>query len=239
MPDQKLTGKIDLKNRFPNLDKALAKRSVLVCVILPIASGCSIHLDTAGPAQVPVSASNTIHTVTPEDIEVYKAFLKQLDRSPSQRNGTSNFTVNLVGDKKDHLNLVNTTADARYIGPIERFTILNNTVKGYGPRDDKFNDLRKSLIERNTKSVGIPKFTSVLPMTFVQSHPLGYMFPPCTIHFSLPVYTKDHTLAMVYFFSEGDNLEDPGAIYVMRKHSTAWFVDDFEWTASSTIVRCG
>jgi len=239
MPDQKLTGKIDLKNRFPNLDKALAKRSVLVCAILPIISGCSIHLDTAGPAQVPVSASNTMHTVTTEDIEVYKAFLKQLDRSPSQYTGTSNFTVNLVGDKKDQLKLVNATADAHYIGPIERFTTRNNTLKRDGPYNDEFNNLRQSLMERNAKSVAVPRFTSVLPMTFVQSHSLGYMFPPCTIHFSLPVYTKDHTLAMVYFFSEGDNLEDPGAIYIMRKHGTAWFVDDFEWTASSTIVRCG
>ena len=120
--------------------------TVLAWVILPIASGCSIHLDTAGPAQVPVSTLNTIHTITTEDIEIYKAFLKQLDRSPSQYTGTSHFTVNLAGDKKDQLKLVNATADARYIGPIERFTILNNTLKGYGPRNDKFNDLRQSLM---------------------------------------------------------------------------------------------
>jgi len=223
-------------------DKTMTKTrskvtAFLLCAMLIVCY--AIYLVSSQPVQIRISPSNNIHSVTADDIEVYKSFLAQLNKDRSYKDNkdiTAHILDNdiktwiLAGDKTP-IRLVNTTATAKDIGPLDRFKEEHGTQ----PRNDKFNSLRKSLMERNATSVSIPKFASALRVTFAPPSRFGLddhqdEWDNCDIHFSLPVYTADHSLAMVYFYSEAGTSLDQGEIYIMRRRDKSWFVDTAEVT---------
>jgi len=59
----------------------------------------------------------------------------------------------------------------------------------------------------------------------------------CDLHFSLPVYNADQTVAMVFFYSEEATTLDPGTIYILVKKGSSWIVDRQEFTGGSFIIQ--
>jgi len=205
----------------------------------------------------PVSSLNANHAVIDEDIQVYQAFLAQANAdheleqafsksgpgpSSISRADLNRKKIMLAGENYNTtvFRLVSDTVTSNKIGPLSKY--LHYTHGGQKQDHDRYDSLRESLMDRNSTSVQIPQFTSPLPVTFspVNYHrnntKIGDMFS-CDLHFSLPVYNADQTVAMVFFYSEEATTLDPGTIYILVKKGSSWIVDRQEFTGGSFIIQ--
>lgn len=193
-------------------------------------------------AQVVPSPQNSVHAVTSEDIGLYRAFLTQVKIDRSLTDYDPRIKTVLMGDRRTApLVCVNSTVSADNIGPLSRFATHDRRSLDPIPYNDKFNLLRASLLARNKVSVTIPGFKTPMPVTFAPPSRFGSdehlkEWSNCDMHFSLPAYSADSTLAFLYFYSESDSLVEGGSLYVMRRHGAAWSLDDEEPTLSVTEV---
>jgi len=184
----------------------------LVAVIL-ISVGCK---DLQRPAQLVPSSSNSTRKVTPEDIGLYKAFLDPIGVDP-------NPPVMSLTNTTTPIKFVNTTVSSEEIGSLSRFRTYNKQLHQDAPYDDKFNLLREALLERNKASVAIPRIKSKFPVTFgIDEH--GPLVKDCNIHFSLPVYDIEHSVALVYFYSNYRGIRNQGDICILRKNGLSWTI---------------
>lgn len=181
---------------------------------------------------------NSVHAVTSEDIGLYRAFLTQVKIDRSLTDYDPRIKTVLMGDRRTApLVCVNSTVSADNIGPLSRFTTHDRESLDPIPYNDKFNLLRASLLARNKVSVTIPGFKTPMPITFAPPSRFGSdehqkEWWNCDMHFSLPAYSADGTLAFLYFYSESDTLVEGGSLYVMRRHGASWSIDDKEPTLS-------
>ncbi len=160
-----------------------------------------------------------------EDIRLYQGFLQCIKRPADMSvdiNTNVKYEVPLAAEDGSQLTLVNRTIDTAEIHDME-FTGPKGIYELH-QHTDQWNALRKALYARNATSTTMPWFVAPIPLRFGPRSDFSRDSTGCDLHFSRPVYDATHSVALVYFYSEDENTQDSGTIYIMRRVNSSWLV---------------